>query len=790
MDEYAEDEELNEQENNEEETSASNNPPNGFKQKTKKKAKETGRNIITVFKDGIKNIWKKRSIKIKIIIAIVVIIVLIVLLLLSVILEFLTDSSLEAINTYMSSDTVKETDAGKLYEETGSLLLMTDKQVDDLTNQYLQSISQKTPNYYNLLLTIPDPVEGNSGVPVTGNAITLGETAILYKHILNSERYNFNRIVWKEYYRDSNTATNMKLTYDPLTRLQYPKDNEKDLSYFVNLVRPYLQSWVIPMSMLSGVATDAQVGKADSFAHEIINDAYHEIEIEKRNLISYDVLSEYREYDQTTYTVSVTRTCEEVEDPKATYTETYYETEVHPCRTLDIRRGTCPDTPKSGYRYVQVEKTRTVTGKKTVCNDTTQTTSNTEHIVEKEVKTGTKSKITSVYNYKKIKTFDKVIDYTIKVNKYNLNNEPDRIDKKEITYYEAEPAKFPDIPAGAGSGVYTTSYVVKEGVKYEITKNWNDTITTTRTERNYNIDDIKENSSEGLTLNEITYYEKLEKNKELNVIDIMNANKSNYDNYIQNLNYSRNIGYTRDQLQVAYRILKEHISEIFDKDTKGVAYGESLGLEVAYSGALGEFSLEVVQDINTNAEYVAPVQDEALILQDNLISTNVYGYAGHTGIDISYPYAKANSTNCTDYPGQVSRCPYVAGPPVYTVQEGELVAVAYSPYNSYYKTGTRQANTEGNLKGGDSEGSYVKIKHTSPSGKVTYSIYYHLYPDYQQLKELSNKIGETLPAGAYVGHMGNTGYSSGLHLHFEYGTTLFRIGNGGTSLAILRLAGM
>ena len=92
--------------------------------------------------------------------------------------------------------------------------------------------------------------------------------------------------------------------------------------------------------------------------------------------------------------------------------------------------------------------------------------------------------------------------------------------------------------------------------------------------------------------------------------------------------------------------------------------------------------------------------------------------------------------------------------------------------------------------GGGGQGSYVKIKHTSPTGKVTYSAYWHLYPDYDQLKELSKKVGQTIPAGTYIGHMGNTGYSSGLHLHFEYASTLWKIGNGETSLAILRLAGM
>ena len=66
----------------------------------------------------------------------------------------------------------------------------------------------------------------------------------------------------------------------------------------------------------------------------------------------------------------------------------------------------------------------------------------------------------------------------------------------------------------------------------------------------------------------------------------------------------------------------------------------------------------------------------------------------------------------------------------------------------------------------------------------------HLYPDYEQLKALSERVGQTLPAGTFIGYMGNSGSSTGIHLHFEYAPVLWKIGNGKMSLAVLTLAGM
>ena len=744
MEDYTDDENLEQDIDTQDDSQSSSQPPRSFGGKVRKKGKEVAKKATDTFGQAIRNLWNKLPLKVRIIIAGIISAVIIVAILLLVILEFSIQASAATINDYMLSEDIANTDAGKFYQRTGSLLLMTDEQMKTIYDNYLKEIKEKTPVYYELMQEKPDYiVTDNSGVETKANAITLGEKLSIYEHILNAERYNFNRIIWKEYDRNSTTEKQIELEVDAETRLQHPKDSERDLEYFANITRPYLQSWVIPFSMMSGVATDTASGEVKNFAYEIISDAYHKIEIEKRNLESLETVSEYKEYDKTTYTVTITRTCSLV---------------------------------------------TTEAGTTEVCSDSAPvTTSTTEHIIEDEVETGRDIAYESVYNIQKLQLFDTEIEYTINVEAYDENQDPDREDKLSEDYYYAEEPKMPNV--GSEAGVYTSSYELREGKKYKITRIWRDSVSSISTKENYTIDDIKQSSTGALSNDENKYYSILDSKGELNLIDIMNSNKENYKEYVKGVNFSENIGYTRDQLQVSYRLLKKYLAEIINTKGSGYAYGNSLGLNVSASGALlGDFSLEAVQNIDTNATYVAPLQVSGIHIQSNVVATGVYGYDGHTGIDIGYVGEHRDDSRCSDY--NAYTCPYVAGPPVYSVQEGELHKVAYSGYNKYYGTGQMVTSDDGKLSGGGKSGSYVIIKHTSPTGIVTYSAYYHLFPDYNQLKELSGKVGQIIPAGTYLGHMGNTGNSTGLHLHFEYASVLWRIGNGDTSLAILRLAGL
>jgi len=59
-------------------------------------------------------------------------------------------------------------------------------------------------------------------------------------------------------------------------------------------------------------------------------------------------------------------------------------------------------------------------------------------------------------------------------------------------------------------------------------------------------------------------------------------------------------------------------------------------------------------------------------------------------------------------------------------------------------------------------GAYVQIKHTLPDGTVFHSAYLHQY-----MNKITVKLGDTVTAGQVIGAVGNNGWSTGPHLHFE-----------------------
>ena len=93
----------------------------------------------------------------------------------------------------------------------------------------------------------------------------------LYKHMLMTEKYNFNMITWKLYKAEGKGASrtlpsepsdDIEYTVEPALGLRVPKSDEKTVNYFVQLVEPYLQSSLFPISMYSmSVTSEGNITK-------------------------------------------------------------------------------------------------------------------------------------------------------------------------------------------------------------------------------------------------------------------------------------------------------------------------------------------------------------------------------------------------------------------------------------------------------------------------------------------------------------------------------------------------
>lgn len=84
--------------------------------------------------------------------------------------------------------------------------------------------------------------------------VSINDKLPIYKHILLTEKYNFNKIKWKMYGHGNEAGKNSPMQSDITLGLKYPKDDSNTkLGKFVSLVLPYIQTWYIPLSMYSGI---------------------------------------------------------------------------------------------------------------------------------------------------------------------------------------------------------------------------------------------------------------------------------------------------------------------------------------------------------------------------------------------------------------------------------------------------------------------------------------------------------------------------------------------------------
>lgn len=716
-------------ENNEEQTSSqpSNAPRRGLLNKGKQAGKKALKNVGDAFKQGLKGLWKALPPKGKLVVAGILVFVLFCA---CVVITFTNDASAAsntAITGYFESLS-EESEGGNYYKKTGSLLLLSDDEIKGIADLYFEDVKYTNAALYKLMNeSYKNGDKDNSGVKLHGNAIALKEKKNLYEHLLNAERYNFNKVKWVKYTRSKEDGQ-PDMQVDSKTRLQYPKDDKgTTLETFANMVQPYLQHYTIPYSMYVGLVTDGKIkgtedeseeSESKQFAYEMLKSTYHEIQVNQYNIKSHTEVTEQTVYDE--LEMLVTRTVTIGENGNVIYTKDSEPT----VKTLK----SCVPSPKKPKMLEKKDNW--------------------------EIK----------YCLKYAKTFDKYIINEYQYTEYDLNNEPDdqtivRSVYKDANYdiYESKTYEISDDlfdfeyndDGTIKRGMYKATYKMKmkKGYTETITSTWKDTVEQlSHEERAYTVQDVKdglENSE--LSTEEESYYKQYENNGQndeslvrLSLFDLANSKKKIYSNYLESgEEYSDNIGYHREWMVFSFYTLKQAIKAAEESDSGWkYFYGSSVGATestlVSSSGQASSFANNLV-----NVDYSA--------LPDGKLGwpspghTTISSYfgarkgGGHRGIDISMP---AGST-------------FVAS------AAGTVVAVTTNCTDNYGKSDALSHSASEYCGGG--AGNYVKIK---VDGTEMYLLYMHM-------TSVTVEKDQHVEAGQAIGTCGSTGRSTGPHAHFE-----------------------
>lgn len=272
-----------------------------------------------VFKAGkaiakvIWNIWKVLPIQVKI-----VIIIIITGLIIKIVMDINSSASADTTTQYASYSTaeIKKKistssgtdktleDAVNFFEKNNSFLMF---RVSDINTFYddLVKGTKDTGNLSTITSVTSDAYQtiyGSNDVSSDSRVVNPSDKIELYKHLLLTEKYNFNFVKWKEFGHGIN-GTDVKLKDDTALGLKYPDDSSKELNTFIDLLNPFLQSWRIPLAYHSYFLTLKNTTSNDpsKFMYSIIKDAYSDIVAHRYDMQTYTLNTSFKDYIETEY---------------------------------------------------------------------------------------------------------------------------------------------------------------------------------------------------------------------------------------------------------------------------------------------------------------------------------------------------------------------------------------------------------------------------------------------------------------------------------------------------------
>lgn len=698
---------------------------------------------------GIKNLLQKIPVTLRIRIYAVIVIVIIVLIIFFAgalyILNKLSSNAVDSgVSNYMSN--ISNQALKDDYQKKGTLLNLPISDVDKIYDQYVKDNSDN----HDLLDDMQKKFNsGNTSVNFQQGALSFNDDRELFKHILYTEKYNFNAVSWDQYKHSESNVTKPEMSVDSNTGLQYPKDSSITEQQFVSMLSPYLQNWYIPLVMYSAsvsAGNSKDSGRNPEFAYQIITQAFSDITMNK-----YDLETLKKSYTQRIYHVN---------HMKKTQTKSY---------EFIASDGTTitSDNEKKVTSYNQDTKTITysdgsqeldVSMKELEAQDPTETEVSQDKEItdpEKEVPNSRNTTTQTVYNLLSAYTFDVIIKNEFSYIKYNENNSPDtskvvnvdqyseknndetnqQVESKTDIYFNGN---IPQI-----SITYTSNYTENEGHIDHIDKTWSDKVSQINSSKeSYTTDDfVAYNQDIQSNYNDLDYYKSLQSNNQLDRIMLINSKSSVFNQYLDNgTEYSSNIGFSRSYLNMAYDLLAQQLSSIgSDPNNLPFIYGQTLGINENYSGTMIQGSIDV--SALPPGGFVWPVvtdgNEDAKDVNCLMGYTPAYGTDHKNGIDIS------RGSISTKLPNGLS-----AGPDIVASISGTV---------TIRNSGVMRDGFVGNDSDGGGYGNYIEIKDDSGQYMTRYG----------HLSEIYVSNGQKVTAGQLIAKMGTTGNSSGVHLHFE-----------------------
>ena len=327
-------------------------------------------NIKGAFKGNVKDIFLLKT-------KLIVFVVIAVLVFFALIIEGnAEDTSSVARSSTNSVFTNSTSTAAELYNNTGSLILASDTELEDVKKNFFGEIENSNESYYeafntkyhgrdgstvaNKVTHITTNFESNETTEINkvANNISrvsgearLSEDKTIYEHILRAEKYNFNNIIWRSYVKSGSgvASAGMSFQVDSNTKLKYPANDANDmdneshnLDFFVSKTRPYLQTWQIPFDIMIGTQDAQDTGNLNTnLAFETLASAYHEIVMDRYKMETLTRNTNYLVYDKTTTTNTTTRNCAEY---KVKAGSEVSRKKGEACTAEDYANGLCKDS--------------------------------------------------------------------------------------------------------------------------------------------------------------------------------------------------------------------------------------------------------------------------------------------------------------------------------------------------------------------------------------------------------------------------------------------------------------